>query len=70
MTYVYTNQRALRKAFWDEFPDLPRRTIRDYAGTGRMYTADTRCTWVDWVDSLCRDGHISPNLAERANLRA
>lgn len=64
-----TTQRALRAAFWRDNPTADRRLIRDHAGTGRMHVADTRCAWCDYVDARCRDGAISPELAERATLR-
>lgn len=67
-TYQITTQTELRRAFWAQFPDLDRRTIPDHEGAGRMHKADARCAFVDWIDSLCRDGQISPTLAERATL--
>jgi hypothetical protein len=65
---MITTQRELRAQFWATFPDLPRRRIKDHSGTGLMYKADTRFTWVDWIDELERDGEISPALADRATL--
>ena len=65
---TYTNQKQIRAAFWDAFPNLPRRKIRDYAGTGLMYPTDTRCAFVDYVDGLQRAGEISEALADRATL--
>lgn len=64
----YTNQRALRAAFWAAHPNLPRRRIRDYSGRGLMYPTDTRVTWVDWLDAMQRMGWISADLADRATL--
>lgn len=66
--YRITNQRDLRREFWATFPELPRRQIRDYAGTGKMHTTDTRVTWCDWVDALSKSGDISQALAQRATL--
>ena len=66
--YTITNQKDLRRAFWAAFPELSRKKITDYAGTGKMYPTDTRCTWVDWVDMMSKDGEISPELAHRATL--
>jgi hypothetical protein len=63
-----TTQKQIRAAFWATFPNLPRRKIRDYAGTGRMYQTDTRCTFVDYVDELQRAGEISEALANRVTL--
>lgn len=66
--YRITTQKQLRAEFWETFPDLPRRKITDYAGTGTMYPTDTRCAWVDWLDSLQKDDQIAPELADRATL--
>jgi hypothetical protein len=65
---MYTTQRQIRALFWATFPDLPRKKIRDYSGTGLMYQTDTRVTFVDFVDELCRDGEISDQLADRVTL--
>lgn len=68
MGYTYTNQTALRAAFWAAHPALQRRTIPAYSGKGRMHCTDTRCAWVDWLDYLQRAGQISDALANRATL--
>jgi hypothetical protein len=65
---MFTNQRELRRAFWDAHPKLPRRMIRSYSGLGKMYPTDTRTAWVDWLDSLRANGEISRDLADRAEL--
>jgi len=65
---MMTTQKQIRAAFWATFPNLSRVKIPDYAGTGRMYTTDTRCTFADYVDELQRDGEISEALAHRATL--
>jgi len=65
---MYTTQRQIRALFWATFPDLSRKTIPDHAGTGRMYTTDTRCTFVDYVEELRREGEISDQLANRVTL--
>ena len=65
---MLTTQKQIRALFWATFPNLSRKTIPDHAGTGRMYTTDTRCTFVDYVDELQRDGEISEALANRATL--
>jgi hypothetical protein len=64
-----TTQRELRRAFWLAHPNLPRRRIRNYAGTGTMYPTDTRVAWVDWLDAMQRMGEVSQELANRATLR-
>lgn len=63
-----TTQKEIRAAFWAAHPTLPRRKIRDYAGTGRMHVTDTRCAFVDFVDYLQTSGQISEALANRATL--
>jgi len=65
---MYTTQRQIRALFWATFPDLSRKTIPDHAGTGRLYTTDTRCTFVDYVVELRREGEISDQLANRVTL--
>jgi hypothetical protein len=37
MSYQITNQRDLRKAFWEAHPKADRRRIMNYAGNGTMY---------------------------------
>ena len=65
---MMTSQKQIRAAFWAAHPTLPRRKIRDYAGTGRMHVTDTRCAFVDFVDYLQTSGQISEALANRATL--
>lgn len=66
MKYRFTTQYQLRREFWETFPELDARQIPDHSGKGYMYKADTRCTWVDWIDSLSKSGAISQQLAQRA----
>jgi hypothetical protein len=75
MPYRITTQKELRRAFWEHitlnenlYPGVINRKITDYSGTGKMYNTDTRCAWCDWIDSLSRDGTISPELTQRATL--
>jgi len=65
---MITTQKQIRAEFWAAHPTLSRVKIRDYAGTGRMYTTDTRCAFVDFVDYLQTSGQISEALANRATL--
>jgi len=65
---MITNQRELRRVFWQTFPTLQRRKVRSYSGQGLMHVTDTRCAWCDWVDMLSKDGTITPELADRATL--
>lgn len=68
-----TNQKQIRAAFWEAFPDLPRRRYR-YSPNRSDKTAplvfpiDTRCAFVDYLDQLQREGIISESLANRATL--
>lgn len=56
----------VRKAFWQRFSEFK----PEYkAGKSQNdYRADIRCSFVDFVDSLQRDGVISEKLARRATL--
>ncbi len=60
--YQITNQRDLRRAFWEAHPNVSR---SKYLGD---YLTDTRCAFVDYVDMLSKDGTISEALAHRATL--
>lgn len=66
--YTYTTQQALRAVFWQQHPHLSRKKVKSYSGKGHMYTTDTRCAFVDWLDSLKRNGEVSQALAQRATL--
>ena len=65
--YQITNQRDLRRAFWEHNPYLVRTTRRRIRGE-LAWPVEVRCCFVDWIDSLCRDGTISEALAQRATL--
>ena len=70
---MYTNQKQLRAAFFEAFPNLPRRRYRyswrkNDKTAELVYPVDTRCAFVDWIDSLQREGLISEALANRATL--
>ena len=72
---MMTTQRQVRAAFWaawrrGEFQPLrvtPRK-ITNYSGTGKMHNTDTRCTFVDWLDGLSKNGEVSAELADRVTL--
>ena len=71
MTYQTTNQRDLRRAFWEAHADnrnVTRRRITNYSGNGKMHNTDTRVAWCDWLDAMSKDGQISQELAQRATL--
>ncbi len=51
-TYTYANQKQLRKAFFETFPELPRRRHRYSWGQGNksdelIHHVDTRCAFVN-----------------------
>ncbi len=63
-----TTPKAVRASFWANYPNASRRKIPHYSGTGTMYCTDTRVLFVEYVDMLCRDGDITPELAQRVTL--
>lgn len=60
--YTITNQRDLRRAFWQSGNYNKRRYKGDYI-------TDTRVAFYDFIDCLYRSGDISPELAQRATLK-
>ena len=65
---MLTTQKQIRALFWDTFPDVDKKKIKNYSGEGKMYCTDTRCIFADWLDGLRADGVISEALAYRATL--
>ena len=69
--YDYTTQAQIRHAFWDEHPELdaiaPKRGTRSKGQNAQ--NADTRMTFIDWVDDRERSGRISSALADRVTLQ-
>ena len=63
MTVTFTNQAQIRKAFWQGAPNVMRKRLAN-----GDYPTDTRCEFVDFVDMLARNGHISEALAQRVTL--
>ena len=59
---MITNQKELRRAFWEAHPECSRKRRKG------IYCADTRVAFVDYVDACARDGIISEALALRATL--
>lgn len=56
--YAITNQRDLRRAFWEAHkstPTVSRHKIVRNGGDGYRYDTDTHCAFVDYIDMLCRD---------------
>ena len=68
MQYRITTQKQLRREFWLTFPELSRKKITNYSGSGKMFCTDTRCAFNDWIDCLSKDGDISQDLASRVTL--
>lgn len=65
----YTTQDQIRAAFWDTFPELTRRVgPRGRTLPQNQQPADTRMAFVDFVDTLHRDGMIADKLAQRVTL--
>jgi hypothetical protein len=64
-----TSQKQVRAAFWQAgYPNISRKKIR-YGTNGLMiHDTNTRCAFVDFVDSLSRDKIISPELASKVTL--
>ena len=60
---MYTSQAQVRAAFWEANPDVARNPCRQ-----NNQPTDTRCAFVDFVDSLARNGDISESLADRVTL--
>ena len=59
----FTTQVQVRKAFKNCHRHLDFNKVTDHSGTGLMYKTDTRVTFVNYVDDLCRAGRITPELA-------
>lgn len=60
-------QAEVREAFWQTFcvDGKP----KEFRGKSQNeLPADVRCAFVDFVDSLARDGTITENLASRVTL--
>lgn len=69
MSYAIRNVTELRADFWAQHPHLECRT--NSRGNPRRQNdqpCTTRCAFVDYVDSLARNGNISPKLAQNATL--
>lgn len=54
-----TTQKELRAQFWTDNPNVSRKRIKSHDGIGRMYTADTRAAFCEYIDALHRSGVIS-----------
>ena len=65
-----TTQQQVRTAFWEAHPSFDHQARAAGIRSARQneHCATVRCTFVDFVDALCRDGHISEALAQRVSL--
>jgi hypothetical protein len=61
---------AIRKSFWEYLQDINPDLAAHKRSKKRQndYCTDIRCSFVDYVDSLRKDGIISEKLANRATL--
>lgn len=67
---MYTNQKQIRKAFWESYPHFAEQARESGILTKpqNQHCATVRCAFVEFVDSLCRSGSISKSLADRVTL--
>jgi hypothetical protein len=65
-----TTQKQVRAAFWAAFPHFAEqaREAGILSKPQNFHCATVRCMFVDFVDSLHRDGSISDALADRVTL--
>lgn len=59
-------QTEVRNAFWESHPQFA--AIRRTKKRQNDYPTDVRVAFVDFVDSLSKDGSISPKLAHNVTL--
>jgi len=62
--YTYSDEDEVRDAFWDQHPQF---TPVDFQSQNK-YPTDVRCAFVDFVDSLQKNGDISEELAADVTL--
>lgn len=56
----------VRNAFWRDYPEF--KSLYRVGKRQNDYNTDIRTTFVDYVDSLARDGQISDKLANKVTL--
>ena len=59
---TFTRQSQVRAAFWQGWSSRPKK-LKD-----GNYPTDVRVEFVEFIDMLARDGHISENLARKVTL--
>jgi hypothetical protein len=66
----YTTQKQVRSAFWEAHPSFDHQAREAGIRSKRQneHCATVRCAFVDYVDSLARDGQITEKLASRVTL--
>ena len=67
---MITTQRELRQRFWQDYPHFAEqaRAAGVISKGQNAQCATVRCTFVDWLDVMHRNGEISGALAFRATL--
>jgi len=65
-----TTQKQIRKAFWENHPlhETHARKWGIKTAPHNRHNSETRTAFVDFVDTLARNGEISGELANRATL--
>jgi hypothetical protein len=65
-----TTQRQIRAAFWESHPHIEEqvRAAGIKSKPQNEHCATVRCAFVDFLDTLARNGEISEALAQRATL--
>lgn len=63
MTYQFTTEAQVRRAFWQGWPEGFQRGKRH-----NEYNATIRSEFCAFVDMLARDGQISESLAQKVTL--
>jgi hypothetical protein len=70
--HTMTTQQQVRDSFWQFLKEVsPKLAAQKKTGKNNvqnMYCTDIRCSFVDYVDSLHRNGEISDTLANRVTL--
>lgn len=67
---MLSNQKQIREQFWAAHPELEEtaRKRGTFSKGQNSQNCDTRCAFVDFVDSMQKSGQISEKLANRAVL--
>lgn len=65
---TYTTQAQVRMAFWENVEGLNRVDELKFKRQTGDFRTDTRCAFIDYVDSLVRDGRLKEKLAAKVTL--